>query len=179
VHLRSTASRQLAVSLLAVTVLAGCAGRAVPTVDVAAAAVGATAPVAGDVLISGGWPQTAAFVQDASAAGKASVVNIFASWCAPCEAELPVLLQASAQEPGIQFLGVASEDRLKEAAPFIERMAVTWPTILDLTATTHIAFEGIAMPTTAFFDVTGSLVSVVTGELSAEMLEDELSRIRP
>ncbi|MFT4744652.1 MAG: thiol-disulfide isomerase/thioredoxin [Nonlabens sp.] len=178
-HLRSTASRQLVISLLAATVLAGCAGRSVPAVDVAAAAVGATSPMAGDVLIFGGWPQTAAFVQDASAAGDASVVNIFASWCAPCEAELPVLLAASENEPGVQFLGVASEDRVKEAAPFIERMAVTWPTILDLTATTHIAFEGIAMPTTAFFDVTGSLVSVVTGLLTPEMLADELSRIRP
>lgn len=164
--------------LLAVVGLAACTARPeVPDVDVAAAAAGATAP--DGVLVEGGWPEVAAFVQDSAAAGQGTVVNLFASWCAPCERELPLLLEASARTPGVRWLGVASEDRRKDAEPFVERMEVTWPSVLDLPATTHVALESFAMPTTAFFDADGELRSVVVGELDEDRLEQELARITP
>lgn len=145
--------------------------------DVAAAAQGAEVP--DGVLTDGGWPEVAAFVMDSAADGKATVVNMFASWCAPCERELPLLLEVSATTPDVRWLGVASEDRRRDAEPFVERMEVTWPSVLDLPATTHDALESLAMPTTAFFDASGQLQSVVIGELDAEELEAGLARIRP
>lgn len=162
---------------LAVT-LAGCGvGRDVPDVDVAAAAAGVEPPEG--VLVDGGWPEVAAFVEESAAAGQATVVNMFASWCAPCERELPLLLEVSASTPDVRWLGVASEDRRQHAEPFVERMQVTWPSVLDESASTHEALESLAMPTTAFFDADGELRSVVIGELEAEQLEGELARIRP
>lgn len=159
-------------------VLAACAsGPEVPQVDVAEAAAGASAPEG--ELVEGGWPEVAAFVTQSAAAGQASVVNLFASWCAPCERELPLLLEVSATTPGVRWLGVASEDRRADAEPFVERLEVTWPTVLDQRATTHIALEGLAMPTTAFFDAEGELRSVVVGELDEERLRTELARIAP
>lgn len=171
--------RRLLGSVLVVALLlTGCTdGRQVPDVDVAAAAQGAEVP--DGVLTDGGWPEVAAFVMDSAADGKATVVNMFASWCAPCERELPLLLEVSATTPDVRWLGVASEDRRRDAEPFVERMEVTWPSVLDLPATTHDALESLAMPTTAFFDASGQLQSVVIGELDAEELEAGLARIRP
>ena len=165
--------------LVTALVLIGCTtgGRALPDVDTAAAAAGATAP--DGVLVDGGWPEVAAFVEESALAGQGTVVNLFASWCAPCERELPLLLDVSESTPDVRWLGVASEDRRKDAEAFVERLGVWWPSVLDPPATTHIALEGVAMPTTAFFDAEGELVSVVVGELDAGQLADELARITP
>ena len=162
----------------AALLLGGCSdGRDVPEVDIATAAEGASAP--DGVLVDGGWPEVAAFVQESAAAGQGTVVNIFASWCAPCERELPLLLETSQRTPDVRWLGVASEDRRADAEPFVERLEVTWPSVLDPRASTHIALDGIAMPTTAFFDAAGELRSVVIGELDEEELAAELDRITP
>ena len=171
--------RLLGCLVVLAVVLVGCAtdGRPLPDVDVASAAAGATAP--DGVLVDGGWPEVAAFVAESAAGGRATVVNVFASWCAPCERELPLLLEVSGRTPAVRWLGVASEDRRQDAEPFVERLGVTWPSVLDPTATTHIALEGVGMPTTAFFDDEGELASVVVGELDAERLDAELARIAP
>lgn len=164
--------------MVALVGLVGCSERAdLPELDLAAAATGATAP--GGVLVDGGWPEVAAFVRESAAADRATVVNVFASWCAPCERELPLLLETSQRTPEVRWLGVASEDRRQAAEPFVERLDVTWPSVLDLTATTHIALEGVAMPTTAFFDADGVLRGRVIGEMDAERLAEELERITP
>ena len=168
----------LLVGLLVSVFLVGCTnGRDVPDVDVAAAGAGATPP--DGVLVDGGWPEVAAFVQESATAGQGTVVNMFASWCAPCERELPLLLEASATTPGVRWLGVASEDRRQDAAEFVRRTELSWPSVLDPDASTHEALESLAMPTTAFFDADGQLQSVVIGELDAEQLRGELARIRP
>lgn len=168
----------LALLLAALVALSACSPRSeVPEVDLAAAAVGATAP--DGVLVEGGWPEVAAYVRESAAAGKGTVVNLFASWCAPCERELPLLLETSARTPEVRWLGVASEDRRRDAEPFVARLEVTWPSVLDLEATTNVALESLAMPTTAFFDADGQLRAVVIGELDADRLERELARITP
>jgi len=170
--------RLLGSTLVLALTLVGCTdGRSLPDVDVAAAAQGAEVP--DGVLTDGGWPEVAAFVLASAEDGKATVVNMFASWCAPCERELPLLLEVSATTPDVRWLGVASEDRRRDAEPFVERMEVTWPSVLDLDASAHVVLESLAMPTTAFFDASGELQSVVIGELDAEELEAGLSLIRP
>lgn len=170
--------RLLASGLVIAVVLAGCTtGRDLPDVDVTVSAAGVAAP--DDVLVAGGWPEVAAFVSESAAAGKGTVVNMFASWCAPCERELPLLLEVSATTPDVRWLGVATEDRRQDAEDFVRRSGVSWPSVLDLHASTHEALESLAMPTTAFFDGDGQLRSVVIGELDAERLDRELARIRP
>ena len=170
--------RLVACALTVAFALTACTGgRDVPDVDVTTAAEGAEVP--DRVLVDGGWPEVAAFVAASAAEGKATVVNMFASWCAPCEAELPLLLEASQRTPGVRWLGVASEDPRRFAEPFVERLDVTWPSVLDLDASTHVVLESTAMPTTAFFDADGELRSVVIGDLDAEELRAELARIRP
>lgn len=170
--------RLVAVLLGGLLVLAGCTGdgRQLPEVDLAAAE-GVAPP--DEVLVDGGWPQVAAFVEESAAEGRATVVNIFASWCRPCERELPLLLATSEQTPDVRWLGVASEDRRQDAEPFVERLDVSWPSVLDPTATTHIELQGTAMPTTAFFDADGRLREIVVGELGEEELEAALASVRP
>jgi cytochrome c biogenesis protein CcmG/thiol:disulfide interchange protein DsbE len=167
----------LAVVVVAVVAAACGGGRALPELDLRAEAAGVEPPVAGDVLLEGGWPTVAAFVADAAADGQATVVNLFASWCEPCADELPLLLEASAGTSDVRWLGVAIQDVQRNAVPFVEEFEVVWPTVLDLEGSTLTALGGVVMPTTAFFDRDGRLVSVVDGILDEDRLTRELAGI--
>lgn len=170
---------RLLLAVLLAGVLAACGGGTpLPDLDVTAAAADGTTPDVPGELVDGDWEDAAAFVAAAAAEGRPSAINIFASWCAPCEAELPLLLEASDARPEVAWLGIDSEDLPRErGVDFVERLEVDWPVLYDPVASVHIALEGRVMPVTAFFDAEGELVEVVQGELDAPRLEGLLDRV--
>ncbi|GAA2165215.1 MULTISPECIES: TlpA family protein disulfide reductase [Glycomyces] len=66
-------------------------------------------------------------------AGSVLVVNFWGSWCPPCVAEAPYLVEAAAefQDQGVQFLGVNIRDTGDAAQAFENRWAVTYPSLSD------------------------------------------------
>jgi len=166
-------------AVLVAAVLAACSsGTPLPELDVVAAGADGAVPEAPGELVDGGWSDAAAFVAAAAAAGRPSAINVFASWCAPCEAELPLLLEASDERPQVAWLGIDSEDLPRErGVEFVERLEVDWPVLYDPVASVHIALEGRVMPVTAFFDADGELVEVVQGELDRARLDGLLDRV--
>ncbi len=65
-------------------------------------------------------------------AGKSTLVNLWATWCAPCLKEMPELQAFASEQPrsGVQVVGIA----LDESAPakaMLERLAITYPNLLD------------------------------------------------
>jgi thiol-disulfide isomerase/thioredoxin len=163
--------------VLSVLLVACSGGPALPDLDVVADASG-VAPTVGGVLVDGGWGDAAAFVAAAAEEGRPSVVNVFASWCAPCVEELPLLLAASAADPSVAWLGIDSEDLPRERGEdFVADQSITWPVLYDPAASVHIALEGRVMPVTAFFGADGVLVDVVQGQLDEARLDDLLARL--
>ncbi len=130
------------------------------------------------VLADGGWPEAAAWIRRENADGRPVLVNILASWCAPCREELPVLLDAYDANPDIAFLGIDHLDRREDAERFIEEMDVRFPTIFDITGDVAAAVEARGMPTTVIFDEDGNLVAHHSGLLTESQLEDLLDRVR-
>lgn len=68
----------------------------------------------------------------AAYAGRPLLINVWASWCAPCVQEMPELQRFASQQPanGIQVIGIALDDR-SAVASFLERVAVTYPILLE------------------------------------------------
>lgn len=66
-------------------------------------------------------------------AGSVLVVNFWGSWCPPCVAEAPYLVEAAAafEDQGVQFLGVNIRDTGDAAKAFENRWAVTYPSLSD------------------------------------------------
>lgn len=146
--------------------------------DVTAVADVALAPADGAVLAPGGWPAVAALVAREAAAGRPTVVNLFASWCGPCAREMPLIVAAAQDDPTVAFVGVAHLDAAEDAREFVEDEGITFTTVLDLDGEVAYAIGSRGMPTTVAFDRSGQLVARVIGELTPASLEQLLVAVR-
>lgn len=138
----------------------------------------AMAPTIGSVLVDGGWDEASAFVARSASAGRPTVINLFASWCGPCEREMPLLNRAATEEPGIDLLGVAHLDARPDAERFVAEQGVTFTTLLDLDGEVAAAVGGRGLPVTVAFDRDGVMVGRVFGELTEESLASLLRLVR-
>jgi cytochrome c biogenesis protein CcmG, thiol:disulfide interchange protein DsbE len=142
--------------------------------DVADAPTPAEIPPPDARLFPGGWPEAAAFVAREAEAGRPTLVNLFASWCLPCEREMPMLLQAADDHPDVAFLGIDHQDRLEDGEAFVTELGIDIPTIHDLAGDVAFAVGARGMPTTVVFDRDGRLAGRVVGELTEASLQQLL-----
>jgi thiol-disulfide isomerase/thioredoxin len=138
----------------------------------------ALAPEFGAVLIDGGWTEASAFVARSVGVGRPVVINLFASWCGPCEREMPLLNRVAAREIGMDFLGVAHLDARRDAERFVREQQVVFTTILDLDGEVAAAVGGRGLPVTVAFDREGRMAGRFFGELTEESLESLLRLVR-
>jgi len=118
--------------------------------------------------------------------GKAMVVNFWATWCAPCRREMPLLkaLQAEYTDADIQIIGVAVDLR-EDVLGYLEQAPVNYPVMIGdqdaIDAAEGFGVEFMAMPFTAFTDHNGNVLHVQIGEVhrpQAELIFDTVARIR-
>ncbi len=137
-----------------------------------------TVPPVDARLVSGSWPEAAAFIAREARAGNPTLVNIFASWCGPCRAEMPLLLAARDANPDVTFLGIDHLDRREDGEAFVEELGIDFATIHDLDGDVAFAVGGRGMPTTVVFDRDGQLAGRVVGELTETSLAQLLDEVR-
>lgn len=103
--------------------------------------------------------------------GTPVVVNVWASWCAPCRTEMPLLQRAAENYRGeAVVLGVASKDDPGAARRFLDEFELTYPNVFDETGRIRVALGLTAYPTTYVFDRDGELISTVRGGISEQRL---------
>lgn len=113
------------------------------------------------------------------AQGRPVVVNVWASWCAPCRVEAP-LLQRAAERYGTEviFVGVDSRDDRDAGAAFMRRYGMTYPNVFDDTGAIRQALGLRGFPTTYIFGRDGRLRSTVVGGISEQVLAARLADAR-
>ena len=107
-------------------------------------------------------------------AGKPLVVNVFGSWCPPCNAEAPDLAAFAAQNPGAQVVGIASEDTEEDAVAFMEEYGLAYPLVMD-DGRLVSEFGVAAYPTTIFFDAQGQEVDRLVGAATLDQFTASLA----
>ena len=179
-HAGPTRARRATVAVLGVlAVLAvGAAACGPDTLNVGEVDEPDSVPPRDAYLADGGWEEAAAWIRRENADGRPVLVNILASWCAPCRDELPVLLDAYEANPDIAFLGIDHLDRREDAEAFLDEMDVTFPTLFDIRGDVAAAVEARGMPTTVIFDTDGELVAHHSGLVTESQLEELLDRVR-
>lgn len=106
-----------------------------------------------------------------------AVVNLWATWCVPCRAELPAFDEVAAELDGeVRVLGVnVGEDR-DVAEALVTELGLGFEQYLDPDADLSAELAVTAMPSTVFVDPSGTIVEVHAGPLTADELRDRIER---
>ena len=107
--------------------------------------------------------------------GKAVLVNYWATWCAPCRAEIPLLVKLQAQYAGegLQVVGIATDETSeKDVKAYLKSMVVNYPMLMGNEDVGRMVagFGGnlIGLPYTLVIDRNGRVLKLHAGELSPE-----------
>ncbi|HLH66650.1 MAG TPA: redoxin domain-containing protein [Solirubrobacteraceae bacterium] len=93
------------------------------------------------------------------------VINAWASWCDPCQAEYPLFASASERYGReVAFLGADTDDQAPAAQAFLEKHPVSYPSYQDSSSQLASLAPLEGLPTTIFIDRRGRVVHVHTGQ---------------
>jgi thiol-disulfide isomerase/thioredoxin len=104
--------------------------------------------------------------------GKVVLVNFWATWCAPCREEIPLLVRLQAQyaASGLQVVGIATDETsTKDVKDYLTKMVVNYPMLMgDEKVDRMVAGFGgnlIGLPFSLLLDRNGHLIKLSAGEL--------------
>jgi cytochrome c biogenesis protein CcmG, thiol:disulfide interchange protein DsbE len=107
-------------------------------------------------------------------AGRPVLINLWASWCPPCRAEMPAMerVYQDFKDQGLVILAVnaTDQDNLPSARAFVDSLGLTFTILMDPAGEVSAAYELRALPTSFFVDGQGVIREVVVGGPMSEAL---------
>lgn len=112
--------------------------------------------------------------------GHAAVLIFFASWCGPCQAEMPKVAAylRHHSEGSIRVIGMDSHDTRGPAVAFVKKSGVAFPVAFDPNLTVAALFNLQAIPDTAFVNAKGVVTQIYSGAIPKSQLEKGIATLR-
>lgn len=113
----------------------------------------------------------------ASLRGKVAVLNIWASWCRPCQDEAPILTAAHdalTKAGDGQVLGVTHQDASEDSLGFERDHAISFPSVRDPDDQLYKAYGGTGVPETYVLDAQGRVVAIARQPITVDFLNEAL-----
>lgn len=114
--------------------------------------------------------------------GRPLIINFWATWCAPCRREMPLLqsVQDEQSEDGLQIIGIALDTR-EDAQRFVTEKGVRYPILYGEHEAALIAEsfgdDFVALPFSVFVAADGTIVALKSGELQAIELRSLIAQL--
>jgi cytochrome c biogenesis protein CcmG, thiol:disulfide interchange protein DsbE len=89
--------------------------------------------------------------------GHIVLLNLWASWCAPCVAETPSLIALQEQLPNVIVVGISMDENDEAYRRFLDRYHVNFPTVRDPSARVNALYGTAQIPETYVIDQHGVL----------------------
>ena len=111
--------------------------------------------------------------------GQVAVVNVWASWCAPCRAEAPTLAALSEKYTDVAFMGILTRDNPVNAEAFARRFALPYPTLIDDSVLIGFrkSLPANAIPSTVLIDKRGNVAARISGEVTYSSLSEIIEKV--
>lgn len=163
--------------ILYILLLIACAAWIVLSADTTGTSVsgGVPAPQAGfpapDITLKTPEGETYSL---ADLKGQVVLINLWATWCPPCRAEMPAIqkMYEEYKDQGFTVLAVnmTYQDNPLAVVPFVEEYGLTFPILLDETNETGRAYQIRSLPSSYFINRFGIITEVVIGGPMSEAL---------
>lgn len=108
--------------------------------------------------------------------GEVVVLNVWASWCAPCRAEAPVLesVWQRVKDDEVLFVGLDTRDSVEAARAFVDAYGITYPNVIDENGRLQLLFSDTlppqAIPSTLVVDREGRVAGRIIGRVTESTL---------
>jgi thiol-disulfide isomerase/thioredoxin len=114
-------------------------------------------------------------VSTAAWKGKVVFINFWATWCPPCRAEIPVLIElANRYKDRLQIVGVAVDDDPDDVKQFVKQVGINYPIVMANHAIVQEYGGVAALPTLFVVNPDGNVVQKHEGLYSNELYEAEV-----
>jgi cytochrome c biogenesis protein CcmG/thiol:disulfide interchange protein DsbE len=101
------------------------------------------------------------------------LLNFFATWCAPCQAEHPLLVKLS-KDYNIHIIGVASRDAASRIAEFLEKEGNPYSYLgIDNMDATSVAYQVKGLPESYLIRKDGTVLAYHSGILTDAILQEK------
>lgn len=115
--------------------------------------------------------------------GKRVVLNFWATWCPPCEAEMPHMqkyYEKYRKEDNVEIVGVNmtyANEKLDRVEQFLKSYDITFPIVLEQTEAVAFQYEILTMPTTYMIDTAGKIQKQIIGPLDLDALRENVIQL--
>ncbi|MCT8139916.1 TlpA family protein disulfide reductase [Anaerobacillus sp. CMMVII] len=112
--------------------------------------------------------------------GRPMLINFWASWCPPCRAEMPDLVEVAKQyEEQISFIGinVATQDTNSQSQAFLDEFHVPYPNLVDKTGAVARLYQVPPIPATLVIDKNGQVVFRKLGGMTKSEIIAAVQRV--
>ena len=107
--------------------------------------------------------------------GKLTIINFFASWCAPCKVEHPLFFEIKKKYPNIFILGIDMQDIKKDAINFLNEDGNPYDYVgIDKFGYIGIEFGVVGLPETFLINKSGKIIYKHLGPLTKEIINNEI-----